>query len=94
MYNIYRLLINSNFVFQEGHLLKLAGQIRSVVGKHLVIVNCDSAQLPRLYADVVDSHQKPVGKLVEVFGNIKNPCAAVYCKDTGNCAINEKLYTK
>lgn len=74
--------------------MKLAGQIRSVIGKHMVIVDCDAAQLPRLYADIVDSHQKPVGKLVEVFGNIQNPCAAVYCKDTQKCALNEELYTK
>ncbi|MBN2734813.1 MAG: RNA-binding protein [Methanomicrobiaceae archaeon] len=74
--------------------MKLAGQIRSVVGKHLVVVNCDAAQLPPLYADVVDGRKEPVGKLVEVFGNIKCPCAAVYCRDTKNRTLGEMLYTK
>ncbi|MDD3407653.1 MAG: RNA-binding protein [Methanomicrobium sp.] len=74
--------------------MKLAGEIRSVVGKHLLIVNCDAAQLPRLYADVVESSGRPVGKLVEIFGNIQNPCAAVYCQNTNCCIAGEKLYTK
>jgi len=74
--------------------LKLAGQIRSIVGKHLVVVNCDATQLPPLYADVIDRQQRPVGKLVEVFGNIKYPCAAVYCRDTKSCTAGEMLYTK
>jgi RNA-binding protein len=75
--------------------LKLAGQIRSVIGKHFLVIYCDAAQLPQLYADVVDCHQKPVGKLVEVFGNIRKPCATVYCKNTTEDRLQgEKLYTK
>jgi RNA-binding protein len=37
---------------------------------------------------------KPVGKILDLFGNIKAPYAAVLCK--GKCTVqpNEKLFTK
>lgn len=59
-----------------------------------MVINCDAAQLPRLYSDVVDRRQKPVGKLVEIYGNIKKPYATVSCRSTKNRIAGEKLYTK
>ncbi|WOF15526.1 RNA-binding protein [Methanoplanus sp. FWC-SCC4] len=74
--------------------MKLAGRINSIIGKHIIVVCCDPAQLPRIHTEVVDRRQKPVGKLVEVFGNINAPYATVYCKNTKNRITGEKIYTK
>ncbi|MBO4355084.1 MAG: RNA-binding protein [Methanomicrobium sp.] len=60
----------------------------------MLVISCDPAQLPPLYADVVDADEKPVGRLVEIFGNISSPCASVYCGDTAGCAPDGMLYTK
>ncbi|MBP5083178.1 MAG: RNA-binding protein [Methanomicrobium sp.] len=74
--------------------MKTAGRIRSIVGKHMLVISCDSAQLPPLYTDVFDADEKPVGRLVEIFGNISSPCASVYCSDTSGCVSGGMLYTK
>ncbi|UUX93363.1 H/ACA ribonucleoprotein complex subunit GAR1 [Methanoplanus endosymbiosus] len=74
--------------------LKLAGNVQFIQSEHLLVINCDAAQLPRLYSDVVDRRQKPVGKLVEIYGNIKKPYASVSCRSTKNRIAGEKLYTK
>jgi len=39
------------------------------VGTRILVMRCDPAQLPRLYADVLNKRLKPVGKVVEVFGS-------------------------
>jgi hypothetical protein len=33
-------------------------------------MRCDPAQLPKLYADVINKRLKSVGKVVEVFGSV------------------------
>jgi RNA-binding protein len=66
----------------------------STIGDRMLIIQCDAAQLPPLYSDVSDRKMKPVGKILDLFGNIKAPYAAVLCK--GKCTVqpNEKLFTK
>jgi RNA-binding protein len=66
----------------------------SIIGDRMLIIQCDAAQLPPLYSEVTDRKMKPVGKILDLFGNIKAPYAAVLC--TGKCAVqpNEKLFTK
>lgn len=49
------------------------------------MVRCDPAQLPRLYSEVVDRRMKPVGRVVDVFGNVASPLAAVLCERP--CAV-------
>lgn len=60
----------------------------------MLILQCDPAQLPRLNTSVVDRRLKPVGKLIDIFGNIQAPLAAVLCTDECTATTDEKLYTK
>jgi RNA-binding protein len=60
----------------------------------MLIIQCDAAQLPALYSEVTDRRMKPVGKILDLFGNVKAPYAAVLCR--GNCSIqpSEKVFAK
>ncbi len=58
----------------------------------ILIMRCDPAQLPRLYADVLNKRLKPVGKVVEVFGSVAAPYAAVHCSGDCRIAEGEKLF--
>lgn len=74
--------------------MKLVGLIVKICGSRTMIVRCDAAQLPRLYGDVFDRRTRPVGKVVDIFGNVASPYAAVVCKGTCSGRVGEKLYTK
>jgi RNA-binding protein len=60
----------------------------------MLIIQIDAAQLPGLYSEVTDRRMKPVGKILDVFGNVKSPYALVLCG--GSCSVlpNEKLFAK
>ncbi len=60
----------------------------------MVIVQCDPAHLPRLYSDVVDRRLRPVGKVMDVFGNVQAPYALVLCPDQCMVVAGEKLFAK
>ncbi len=74
--------------------MKVVGRAVSTIGNRMLIIQCDAAQLPALYSEVSDRRMKPVGKILDLFGNVKAPYAAVLCRD--KCAVlpNEKLFTK
>jgi RNA-binding protein len=72
--------------------LKAIGNAVHTVGKRLLVLRCDPAQLPRMYTEVVDRRMKPVGKVVDVFGNVAAPYAAVLCKAECRVAAGEKLF--
>ena len=74
--------------------MKSVGRAVSTVGNRMLIIQCDAAQLPALYSEVSDRRMKPVGKILDLFGNVKAPYAAVLCK--GKCTVqpNEKLFTR
>lgn len=74
--------------------MKVVGRAMGTIGDRMLIIQCDAAQLPPLYSEVSDRKMKPVGKILDLFGNIKAPYAAVLCK--GKCTVqpNEKLFTK
>ncbi|MGA2919188.1 H/ACA ribonucleoprotein complex subunit GAR1 [Methanoregula sp.] len=74
--------------------MKVVGRAMSTIGDRMLIIQCDAAQLPPLYSEVTDRKMQPVGKILDLFGNIKAPYAAVLCK--GKCTVqpNEKLFTK
>ena len=74
--------------------MKIVGQIRNICGKNCAVMTIDGGQLPRLHSEVVDRQNKPVGKLVEVFGNIKTPYALVVCKGPCKCNVGDQLYTE
>ena len=66
----------------------------STPGSRMLILQCEASQLPGLYTDVTDRKMQPVGTIVDIFGNIKNPYATVICR--GRCDIqpDDKLYAK
>jgi RNA-binding protein len=37
---------------------------------------------------------KPVGKILDLFGNVKSPYAAVLCREKCTVLPNEKIFTK
>ncbi len=66
----------------------------STFGSRTLIIQCEAAQLPGLYTDITDRKMQPVGRIVDIFGNIKKPYATVICP--GRCDIrqNDRLYAK
>jgi RNA-binding protein len=66
----------------------------SVIGKRMLIIHCDAAQLPPLYSDVMDRRMKPVGKILDLFGNVKAPYAAVLCREKCSIRPDEKLFAR
>lgn len=66
----------------------------STVGNRMLIIQCDAAQLPALYSEITDRRMKPVGKILDLFGNVRAPYAAVLCR--GHCTVQQgdKLFTK
>ena len=72
--------------------MKAIGNAVHTVGKRLLVLRCNPAQLPRMYTEVVDRRMKPVGKVVDVFGNVATPYAAVLCKAECRVAAGEKLF--
>ncbi|MDE4908091.1 RNA-binding protein [Methanogenium marinum] len=74
--------------------MKIVGQVHTICSKNSAVITIDGGQLPRLHSEVVDQRKKPVGKLVEVFGNIKTPYALVVCKGPCECNVGDQLFTE
>ena len=74
--------------------MNAVGRAVSTFGKRMLVIRCDAAQIPGLYSEVVDRKMEPVGMIVDLFGNVKAPYAAVVCH--GQCSVkpDEKLYAK
>jgi len=66
----------------------------SIIGDRMLIIQCDAAQLPPLYSEVIDRRMKPVGKILDLFGNVKAPYAAVLCRDKCSIRPDEKLFAR
>jgi RNA-binding protein len=47
-----------------------------------------------MYAEVVDRRIKTVGRVVDVFGNVAAPYAAVVCRTDCRMAPGEKLFIR
>jgi RNA-binding protein len=60
----------------------------------MLIVAVDAAQLPPLYATVVDRRHRTVGRIVDLFGNVKHPYAAVLCRGRCEHPVGEKIFTR
>jgi len=74
--------------------LRSLGSVLHRSGKRLLLIQCDASKLPRLYSDVVDRRLRAVGKVVDVFGNIQKPYAAVLCYREGGMEVGEKVFGK
>ncbi|MEN6609215.1 MAG: Gar1/Naf1 family protein [Methanoregulaceae archaeon] len=74
--------------------MKLIGRVEVRYGSRMLILRCDPAQLPRLYAETVDRKMKPVGKILDVFGNIKCPYASILCRKPCDIQPGDKIYAK
>lgn len=66
----------------------------STPGSRMLVIRCEAAQLPGLYSEVVDRKMQPVGKIVDIFGNIKKPCATVICRERCDIKPDEKLFQR
>lgn len=74
--------------------MKVVGRAMSTVGKRMLIIQCDAAQLPPLYSEVTDRKMRPVGKILDLFGNVKAPYAAVLCREKCSIRPDEKLFAR
>ena len=74
---------------------RVIGCVEQIKGKKMLIIRVDAANLPKLYCTVIDRRWNPIGKLVEIFGNISAPYAAVICT-TSDCTalLGEKVFMK
>ncbi len=68
--------------------MKVVGRAMSAIGERMLIIPYDAAQLPQLYSKVTDQKMKPVGKILDLFGNVKALYAAVLCR--GKCTVQPK----
>jgi RNA-binding protein len=74
--------------------LIVIGSVLHTIGERLLVVECDAARLPKLYSEVIDRRMRPVGKIMDVFGNVSTPYAAVLCKGACGTKVGEKLFIK
>jgi RNA-binding protein len=75
--------------------VKVVGRAVSIVGNRTLIIQCDAAQLPALYSEVTDRRMKPVGRILDLFGSVRAPYAAILCRERP-CPVKpgEKLFAK
>jgi RNA-binding protein len=69
--------------------LRSLGSVLHRPGKRLLLIQCDASKLPRLYSD---RRLRAVGKVVDIFGNIERPYAAVLCYGTCGMEVGEKVF--
>ena|GEM_PF-204406 len=74
--------------------MKVVGRAMSTYGSRMLIIQCDAAQLPGLYSEVMDRKTKPVGKIMDVFGNVKLPYALVLSHGPCSVKVGEKVYAR
>jgi len=74
--------------------VKVVGRAMSTYGSRMLIIQCDAAQLPGLYSEVMDRRTKPVGKIMDVFGNVKSPYALVLSHGPCSVTPGEKLFAR
>lgn len=74
--------------------MKVIGRINAICGRRLMIVRCDAAQLPKLYSVVVNQRMHPIGKIMDLFGNVSKPYATVLCQDQCTSQPGEKVFAR
>ncbi len=74
--------------------MKIAGKVVARRGKRLLIAECDAGQLPPLYISVADETNKPIGKIVDLYGSVARPYVTVLCgEDAGEIQPGMTLYS-
>ena len=93
---IYRLLNYFSTLYSplRGCCVKVVGRAMSTYGSRMLIIQCDAAQLPGLYSEVMDRRTKLVGKILDVFGSVKSPYALVLSRGPCNVKAGEKVYVR
>ncbi len=72
--------------------MKFAGSVTAILGRRLLVVRSDAGQLPPLYTGVANEANRPVGRIVDLYGSVSRPYLTVLCND-GVCAgIGDNLY--
>ena len=74
--------------------MRSLGSVLHRSGKRLLLIQCDASKLPRLYSEVLDRRLRSVGKIVDIFGNIERPYAAVICRCGCEMEVGEKVFGK
>lgn len=74
--------------------VKTIGRAMHIVGGRILVVQCDAAQLPRISGEVVDRRMKPIGKVVDLFGSVSKPLAAIQCRVPCLVMSGERLFIK
>jgi len=76
-------------------MVRSIGRVEHLKGKKMLIVRIDAAKLPKLYCTAMDRKWNTIGKLVEIFGSVSAPYAAVICTYS-DCTplIGEKIFIK
>ncbi|MFA6362366.1 H/ACA ribonucleoprotein complex subunit GAR1 [Methanoregula sp.] len=74
--------------------MKVVGRAMSTYGRRMFLIECDAAQLPGLYSEVMDRRTKPVGKIMDVFGNVKTPYALILTHGPCSVAPGEKVFAR
>lgn len=59
--------------------MKSAGIVTAHLGSKLLVARCDAGQLPPLYAEVTDSTNRSVGKIVDLYGSVGKPYITILC---------------
>jgi RNA-binding protein len=72
--------------------VKFAGEVTAVLGKRLLVVKSDAGQLPPLYSEVAAADNCPVGKIVDLYGNVARPYLTVMCNDGVLVDVGDSLY--
>ncbi len=74
--------------------MKLAGSVVSRLGRKLLIVESDAGQLPPLYTEVANEQNRPVGKIVDLYGSVSRPYLTILCGEDLDSSMRagDKLY--
>jgi len=74
--------------------VRLVGRVVHHTGRRLFLVHCDAAQLPRLYSEVTDRRLTPLGRIVDIFGKVEHPYAAVASYPGRTPETGKKIYAR
>ena len=74
--------------------MRLVGRVIHRTGRRLFVIHCDAAQLPRLYSEVTDRRLSPLGRIVDIFGKVEHPYAAVASYPGRTPETGKKIYAR
>lgn len=74
--------------------MRLVGRVVHHTGRRLFLVHCDAAQLPRLYSEVTDRRLTPLGRIVDIFGKVEHPYAAVASYSGRTAESGAKIFAR